>query len=150
MSFVLALLSRCSLLGWCSRTLYGHPDEEIGSALIRIRDQISPEKAEPQIALPVPLRAFDSRGNRRAVRAHARKNRPRCPSRSRSECKPNLGSLDEPCEWHNRLDLVRCGGRMTEHELMTLLSRARKVLDRYLFETARRSGQLRRSLHGHR
>jgi hypothetical protein len=46
----------------------------------------------------------------------------------------NLGSLDEPCEWHNRLDLVRCGGRMTEHELMTLLSRARKVLDRYLFE----------------
>jgi hypothetical protein len=56
MSFVLALLSACSLAGWRPRALYGYSDEEIGKALIEIRDQeaaeqISPEEAERRTRL---------------------------------------------------------------------------------------------------
>jgi hypothetical protein len=56
MSFVLALLSACSLAGWYPRALYGYTDEEIGNAIIEIREQeaagqISPEEADRQTRL---------------------------------------------------------------------------------------------------
>src|SRR5688572_14421535 len=54
MSLVLALLSACSLTGWRPRALRGYSLEEIGNAVIEIREQeesgqISPEEAQEQV-----------------------------------------------------------------------------------------------------
>jgi hypothetical protein len=56
MSFVFVLLSACSVTGWYPRALYGYSDEEVGNAVIEIRDQeaagqISPEEADRQTRL---------------------------------------------------------------------------------------------------